>query len=84
MTEYIPVILRFEDMTITEDAFGELYWAEIPEEYAEPGQMVEIAFMHELDRLPPQLQRRIRAARDAMPPDLLAALTGTEGGGRNG
>lgn len=84
MTEYIPVILRFEDMAIAEDIFGDLYWAHIPEEYAEPGQMVERTYLHELDVLPPQQQRRIRAVRASMPPDLIAALTGVEGGDDNG
>lgn len=73
---YAIILMNLDGMAIAEDPEGNLCWANIPEEYAEPGQAVELEFMRSIDELPPELRSAIRATRAAISADLLAVLTG--------
>ena len=68
---YATVIAHYEGYAICEDDFGDLLYAEIPEEFAELGTVIELCDLEELDTLPADLQNEIRQRVSEIPESVL-------------
>ena len=77
MKELYGVVLMYLDgYKVSEDDFGDLWCAEVPEEYVTPGDGVVIegsAFIP-LEDLPAEQQTRIKNELDALPKEYLDVL----------
>ncbi len=70
-------VARYNGKTIAMDDEGNLYFEDIPEEYAPIGfAMMGDGFGHEIEHLPENEQAEIRAVVDAIPKDELYAIMG--------
>lgn len=77
---YATVLLYMDGMAIAEDPDGDLVYAIIPEEYVEVGEAIELAFTSPISTLPTEKAATIRAARNAIPAEMLDVLNRGIGG----
>lgn len=79
MLERAATVMVYKNgMAICEDGRGELWYTEIPEEYAEIGTAIEIRDLDELSKLPLPLQKEIMDELSSMPKALVEELLGPE------
>lgn len=71
---YGVVLLYTEGMEICEDDWGDLWCAEIPEEFVTEGDGIEIDGLTPLEDLPTEQQTRIKNELDALPEEYLDVL----------
>lgn len=69
-TNYGTVIHYMNGMAICEDIWGELFYLEIPEEYAELGSAVDMDDLTPITALESECEQAVRAAVAAIPEDL--------------
>ena len=70
---YLPIVRYVDGMAIVEDTDGTLYYQEIPQEYAAPGEALDRDDVRPVSTLPLPLIQNIIAAYHHCPP-------GKEGG----
>lgn len=71
---YATIITYCDGLAICEDDFGDLWYYEMPEEFAHPGEVLELEGLAPLSALSEQDQQRIHAVIDAIPEDELNDL----------
>ena len=70
-TNYGTVIHYWNGMALFEDRYGDLYYAEIPEEYAELGSAMNFEDLTPIEALGADAEQAARAALAEVPQDLL-------------
>lgn len=74
MNKYGIILFNLDGLAICEDDFGELWFAKIPEEYAQPGDITAMVDMNEISVLPKEKQAAVFDELDRLPKEYLDAL----------
>lgn len=78
LEEAATIMMYKNEMAICEDGRGNLWYTEIPEEYAEIGTAIELRDLDPITNLPLPLQKEIMEDRESMPKELVDELLGPE------